>query len=403
MRDATAAPDRYWRPTQTHDGHRRPLIRALVLVVVLLGVALPVAGQRAGSAALTVPILTIDGPIPTVMARHVSGAIGDAGPDAAAIVLDVATAHHRPIAPLRDALAASDAITGDRAEAQGRDDAGAPDPATALSAPNALTATVGDVAVPLATAASIPLTLGERIRALLADPTFAYLLLCFGVIGLMLELSAPGITVAGVGGGGALVAAAVLLSGMPLNGTGVALILAGLVLLVIDLFVPSLGLLSIGGLSSFVIGSYVLFDGGGAGHGVNPVAIWSITGCLIVFLLAVGGSGLTMLGRRPASGREAIVGQIGEVRATLAPEGLVFVDGEIWRAHAMTLHRTAAAPIMPAGTLVRVTSVDGLMLEVRAATDAEIRQANHAAARVNQGSRRHVVAADRHRQVGPRS
>ena len=483
------APDRVWQPTHTHDGQRRTLAQAVLLVGLLLSVALPAAarsaaGQTASATTLPVPVLTIDGSVTPAVADRVRRVIGDTGPDeAAAILLDVrarsgtatatdevvaaidgarvpvvtwissdttaagagavvalagdvaamapdgrldlagqfshtanpfdderplgvpedlrvvATAHHRPASALTSAAAADGPLTGKAATAQGIIDFVAPNPAAALDAANGLTVAVagGEIATLATVGAAITTTsptIGERIRALLADPTFAYLLLCFGAIGLVLELSAPGITVGGVGGAIALVAAAVLLGGMPLNGTGIALVLGGLLLVVIDLFVPSLGLLSIGGLASFVIGSYVLFDGDGAGYGINPVAIWAVTGCLIVFLLAVGGSGLTMLRRRPVSGRDAIIGQIGEVRATLAPEGLVFIDGEIWRAHAMTLHRTAAAPIMPVGTTIRVTGIDGLLLEVRAATDAEIRQA--VAARASRNNPRDVVAPAQH-------
>ncbi len=214
----------------------------------------------------------------------------------------------------------------------------------------------------------------ERIWLLLTLPTFAYLLLCFGAIGLLLELSSPGVTFPGVAGVVALGSAAVLLGGMPLNWTGLLLIGGGLALLILDVFVPSLGLLTVGGLAAFVVGSYVLFDDAAVGYTVNPVAIWVVTVCLVLFFVFIAGSAIRSLRRRPYSGRESMVGRLGEARTALAPEGMVFIDGEIWQAHAITLHRSAAAPIIPAGAEVIVTMIDGLLLEVRIATSDELKR-----------------------------
>lgn len=217
-------------------------------------------------------------------------------------------------------------------------------------------------------------TLTERVWLLLTLPTVAYLLLCFGAIGLLLELSSPGVTFPGVAGVVALGSAAVLLGGMPLNWTGLLLIGGGLALLILDVFVPSLGLLTVGGLAAFVVGSYVLFDDAAAGYTVNPAAIWVVTVCLVLFFVFIAGSAIRSLRRRPYSGRESMVGRLGEARTALAPEGMVFIDGEIWQAHAITLHRSAAAPIIPAGAEVIVTMIDGLLLEVRIATSDELKR-----------------------------
>ncbi len=215
-------------------------------------------------------------------------------------------------------------------------------------------------------------SLTERLWLFLTLPTVAYLLLCFGAIGLLLEISSPGVTFPGVAGLIALGVAAVLLGGMPLNWTGLLLIGGGLVLLIVDVFVPSLGLLTLGGLAAFVVGSYVLFDDAASGYTVDPVAIWVVTACLVLFFVFIAGSAIKSLRRRPYSGRESMVGRLGEARTPLAPEGMVFIDGELWEAHAITLHRSAAAPIIPAGAAITVTKIDGLLLEVRLATTDEI-------------------------------
>ncbi len=233
------------------------------------------------------------------------------------------------------------------------------------------TTTVATASAGLAT--SDP-TLTERIWLFLTLPTVAYLLLCFGAIGLLLELSSPGVTLPGVVGVLALGSAAVVLGGMPLSWIGLLLIGGGLALLILDVFVPSLGLLTVGGLAAFVVGSYVLFDDAAAGYTVNPVAIWVVTVCLVLFFVFIAGSAIRILRRRPYSGRDSVVGRLGESRTALAPEGMVFIDGEIWQAHAITLHRSAAAPIIPTGAEVIVTRIDGLLLEVRLATSDELKR-----------------------------
>lgn len=222
-----------------------------------------------------------------------------------------------------------------------------------------------------ATTESVTPALLDRLWLFLGQPTVAYLLLALGVVGLLLEVGSPGLTLPGVAGTVALVLAGVLLAGMPLDWLGLALVAGGLALLIVDVFVPSLGVLTAGGLSAFVVGSYVLFEGE-PGYSVDPFAIWTVAVCLALFFLLVAGSALRGLRRRPATGREAMVGRLGEVRTALAPEGMIFIDGEIWRAHAMTLHRTAAAPVIPPGTTVIVTQVHGLLLAVRTATAEEI-------------------------------
>lgn len=275
-----------------------------------------------------------------------------------------------------EAVRTGAAFPGDQAVGTGIVDVLADTPAAVLAVsegrPVELAGTTATFPATGASPAVSEPTFLEALWLFVTMPTVAYLLLCFGAIGLLLEISSPGITFPGVAGVLALGSAAVLLGGMPLNWTGLILIAGGLALLIVDVFVPSLGLLTLGGLSAFVVGSYVLFEGGGAGYSINPVAIWVVTVCLVLFFLLLASSALRALRRRPLSGQESMVGQIGEARTPLAPEGMVFIGGETWRAHAMTLYRTAAAPIIPAGTPVIVTKVDGLLLEVRIATAEEV-------------------------------
>ena len=204
---------------------------------------------------------------------------------------------------------------------------------------------------------------------LLAEPTIAYILLSLGSIGLFFELSNPGAILPGVVGGLFLLLALYGLGTLPVNWAGVLLIGFGFLLLAIDLFVPSFGSLTIGGLASFVIGSHMLIgEEAPPGFAISGAVIWTLTALLAGFFILVGAATLRTRLRRPTTGREALIGEIGMVRRALAPDGMVFLHGELWQA---TAAETAGTASIPAGTPVLVTAVDRLRLVVRAATERE--------------------------------
>src|SRR5688572_13501089 len=94
----------------------------------------------------------------------------------------------------------------------------------------------------------------------LANPNVAYLLLILGLLGIFLELASPGTSIPGAIGVILLILATIGLSQLPVDWRGIALILTAFLLFIVDIFVPSLGLLTLGGLLLFMAGSYVLFD-----------------------------------------------------------------------------------------------------------------------------------------------
>jgi len=128
-------------------------------------------------------------------------------------------------------------------------------------------------------------------------------------------------------------------------------------MLVAEAFLPTFGLLGIGGLVAFLLGSLFLFHGEGVGIAVAKSVILGAGGGLALFMLLVGTLVVRAQWRRPASGKEAMVGAIGLVRQTLAPRGIVLVRGEYWTA-------VSEAPVAE-GEPVEVTAVDGLVLRVR--------------------------------------
>jgi len=203
----------------------------------------------------------------------------------------------------------------------------------------------------------------------LADPNVAYVLLCLGFLGLFLELSSPGTSIPGAVGAGSLLLAGIGLSQLPFDWRGALFILIAFLLLFADLFVPSLGLLTLGGLALLIMGSYMLFDES-QGLAVSRPLIWALTIVLVVLFVVIGGFAISVLRRKPATGREGLVGAVGTVRQALDPDGIVFVSGELWQATASNGDDGATLPI---GDRVPVTvlGMDGLRLLVRRATEAE--------------------------------
>ena len=264
-------------------------------------------------------------------------------------------------------------ITADEAVQLDVVDLQAPDVAALLAAIDGRSVELEDGPVTLATAGAevrgVEMGWLDQFFHLLADPTVAYILLSLGSLGLFLELSNPGAILPGVIGGLFLLLALYGLGTLPVNWAGLLLIGFAFLLFAVDLFVPSFGSLTVGGVISFVLGSYLLLGSEAPpGYDIAPTVIWTMTALLVAFFLFIGGSVLRARLRRPATGRESLVGRVGVVRRPLKPEGMVFLAGELWEASAPAATDGAEVPV---GASVVVTAVDGLRLAVRPATAQE--------------------------------
>jgi membrane-bound serine protease (ClpP class) len=203
---------------------------------------------------------------------------------------------------------------------------------------------------------------GEDVLNRLADPNLMYLLMLAGLLGLYFEFAHPGVYLPGVVGAICLLLALASFEVIPINLAGLLLISLGAGLLVSELFVTSYGVLGIGGVIAFALGSLFLVDTSQTNLAVDRA---TIAGAAVTFSAIVLGIGYLVMRerRRPAmTGREGLVGQIGEVRETIQPgnSGQVLVHGELWRA----VSDTSLTP----GTTVRVKSIHGLEIKV---ADAE--------------------------------
>jgi membrane-bound serine protease (ClpP class) len=201
-----------------------------------------------------------------------------------------------------------------------------------------------------------------RVRqALATNPTLVYLLLLVGAGAVVFELFQPGFGPAGYTGLLLLALAAYGLVALPTSPLGLALALAGLVALAVDVGRGGLGPLTWGGTAALAVGSRLLIHSEGAALKVPWV--WVVVGVLSswVFYVVVMTVVLRALRGQSAQLGQALLGRVGEVRSTLNPQGHVLVEGALWRARAVEWDGPVGA-----GTRVTVTGVDeaALILDV---------------------------------------
>ncbi|UCD19522.1 MAG: nodulation protein NfeD [candidate division WOR-3 bacterium] len=208
-----------------------------------------------------------------------------------------------------------------------------------------------------ATVRQIGMTLRERLLLLLTNPNIAYVLLLLGIYGLFFELQNPGMIFPGVVGGICLILGFYSLHVLPVNYAGLALIILSAILFILEIYVTSQGLLTIGGIIALVFGSLILFESDVPYLRVSWEVIMLvviIVAGFVIFLLTLG---VRAQFRRRATGSEGLVGEIGTARTDIGPDGgTVFVHGEFWNA--------VSEKKIASGKKVRVVKVENMTLKV---------------------------------------
>ncbi|MFQ5810857.1 MAG: nodulation protein NfeD [Armatimonadota bacterium] len=208
----------------------------------------------------------------------------------------------------------------------------------------------------------VSMTAREKVFAVLAVPEVAYILMMLALLGIILEINAPGLGGGGILSGICMILALYGLSVLQVNYAGVALILLGAVFLILEIKVASHGLLTIGGVASLAIGSFMLFDVRSVPAFLalsvpTPVIVVTVV-CVTGFFLFCVYFAVKGHKRRVVTGREALVGMVGVARSDIREEGRVFADSTLWTAESVE-------GVIPAGAKVEVVGVDGLRLKVR--------------------------------------
>lgn len=204
----------------------------------------------------------------------------------------------------------------------------------------------------------IRMSAAERIFQKLWRPEVMFILMLIAIYGIIGELTAPGAILPGVAGAIALILVLYLAAILPVNVTGLALIGLALLLFIFDVFAPTHGVLTFGGIMAFLVGSLLLFNRADPLFGLSLGYIIPATLTTAAFFVFVIGKGLRAQRLPVKAGAEAMVGQTAPALTAIDSRGgRVFIEGEHWNA-------VSDEPIGQ-GRTVEVTAVQGLTLKVQ--------------------------------------
>ncbi|MCB1811694.1 MAG: nodulation protein NfeD, partial [Candidatus Competibacteraceae bacterium] len=200
----------------------------------------------------------------------------------------------------------------------------------------------------------------NRLLAIITHPQVAYILMLLGIYGLFFELSNPGALIPGVLGGICLVLALFAFQVLPVNYAGLALIILGFGFMIAEAFVPSFGILGLGGVVAFITGSVILWDDQSGAFDVPLVLIIGFALASAVVFVGLGTLAWRSNRHPPVSGDAALLGTTATVLDTIPAHstGWVRLHGESWRA------RNAQEQTLTAGETVRIRAREGLLLTV---------------------------------------
>lgn len=205
----------------------------------------------------------------------------------------------------------------------------------------------------------VPASVKERFLHVLADPNILLVLLVLAGLGIMFELQSPGAILPGVIGGLCLLLALYSMAALPVNYAGVGLIVFAMLLFLAEVKVVSHGVLTIGGVISFVIGAMMLMDTSLApALRVSWQVVLVMTVLLVLFFLFVIGAAIRAHMRKVQTGEQGMLVAGGRALSPLNPRGIAWVEGERWRA-------LAVEGEIGEGDEIEVVGQEGLTLLVR--------------------------------------
>jgi membrane-bound serine protease (ClpP class) len=196
----------------------------------------------------------------------------------------------------------------------------------------------------------------DRVLRTISDPNIAYILMMIGLAGLYFELAHPGVIFPGVIGAISLILAFFSFQTLSVNYAGLILIILAIILFIAEIKVTSYGLLSLGGVVALIIGTIMLFEDVKVSLGLMAPTIILVAG----FFIVVSSLAFRAYRSKPKGGIEGLIGEVGEVKGPIDPEGTIFVHGELWRA--------VSGEKIEQGEKVEVTGAKGLVLNVRRVT-----------------------------------
>jgi len=197
----------------------------------------------------------------------------------------------------------------------------------------------------------------EKLLDIISHPQIAYYLLMLGGMGIFFELSNPGTILPGVVGGIFLILAFYALQVLPVNYAGLALILFAIILFIAEIKVVSHGLLAVGGVISLFLGSIMLFQSPDEYMRLSLSVIIPAVLVTSAFFIFAATMAIQARLRKPTTGMEGLIGEVGIVSVPISPEGKVSIHGEFWNA--------TGDQNIEKGEKVQVIGVDNLKLKVK--------------------------------------
>ncbi len=282
--------------------------------------------------------------------------------DAVAWLKSLAKLRHRNFQWAYDAVRESKSLTADEAESLGVIDLIARNMDELLSCLDGAEFFDGDTARTIHLSSPqlvrFDMSLPQKFLHKILNPNLAYLLLMLGLLGIFFEFQHPGAIAPGVVGTISLLCAAYAFQILPVNYVGILLIIAGIIMFVLEVKLPGFGLLTAGGVVSMLLGSFMLTAGNPPELSINWWTIIPTVAFVALFFIFVVAKALLIQRKKPTTGLEGLVGEIGEVDLDIPANGVgkVFVHGEIWNA-------TSSIPLRR-GQRCRVVEIRGMTLVV---------------------------------------
>lgn len=202
------------------------------------------------------------------------------------------------------------------------------------------------------------MSLMEDFLFTISNPNIAFILLSLAMLALFFELANPGAVLPGVIGGILLLTALYSLGTLPVNWAGLLLIALAFIMFAAEVFVTSHGALAIGGVLAMVFGGMLLMSSQAQPNlQVDRRLIAGVAIALLLYFAFVIRAIVQSRRRPPSVGYEDLLGKTAIAKTPLDPEGLVFLNGELWKAKSTDASIAVAAEVV-------VQGAEGLRLKV---------------------------------------
>ena len=180
---------------------------------------------------------------------------------------------------------------------------------------------------------NLEMTERQRFLDIISNPTVAYMLLMLGFYGIFFELSNPGVILPGIIGAICLILGFYAMQSLPINYAGLLLLLLAVILFAAELFVPTFGVLTLGGIVSMVLGAVMLIDSPADYMQVKLAVVVPVAASMGILFFFMTSWAMFMKPRKIAIGAEGLIGETGIAETDLNPKGSAAIDGELWEAH----------------------------------------------------------------------